>query len=150
MAYRSAQLDAGLLEQVINAYEIKTLINLRGAHPGDNWWDAEKDVCDRLGVAFVSIPMSAEDLPSRQALLDLYNTFITADYPILIHCRGGADRTGAASAIWRMVVLSHPRDEAMEELSVCYGHVGAPTMDYLAEIFQPDPDWIMNEYDPGS
>jgi len=148
MAYRSAQLDPILLEQVLDVYGIKTVINLRGAHPGEPWWDAEKDVCDRLGVVLVNIPMSADELPSREALLDLYNTFLDAEYPILIHCRGGADRTGAASAIWRMTVLGEERSTAMQELSICYGHVDAIAMDYLAEIFQPDEDWILNEYDP--
>jgi hypothetical protein len=62
----------------------------------------------------------------------------------------GADRTGAAAAIWCMSVLDQSRQEASQQLSAAYGHIAVvtPAMDYLVAIFQPDPDWILQEYDP--
>ncbi len=150
VAYRSAQLDADSLARVIDQYGIRTVINLRGEHDDELWFQSERAATEAAGVELVNIPMSANALPPRESLLKLYDTFVTADYPLLIHCEAGADRTGAAAALWRMVVRGDSRDEAMAELSPLYGHFEAvhPAMDELVRIFQPDREWIENEY-PG-
>lgn len=149
-AYRSAQPDATNLTNAIQRFEIKTVINLRGENPDDEWWQQEQDVCSNLGADLVNISMSAKSLPSRENLLLLYDTFQTAKYPILMHCQGGADRSGAAAAIWRMVVVGDPKDDAQQELSTDFFHFSAftPHMDFLVTIFEPSRDWILNEYDP--
>lgn len=149
-AYRSAQLDATSLNLVFDEYGIRTIINLRGENEQDAWYRNERAAAEKAGVTLVDIRMSAGQLPSRDALLLLYDTFQTAEYPILIHCQSGADRTGAASAIWRMVVRGDPREAARVELSLVYGHFEArhPEMDQLVEMFQPDRDWIANVYQP--
>ncbi|MFQ5806987.1 MAG: tyrosine-protein phosphatase [Phycisphaerae bacterium] len=148
--YRSAQLDAETLALLIDVFDIRTVVNLRGENASEPWYDNEAAVLDAKGVALVDVRMSASALPAREELLKLYDTFLTAEEPILIHCRGGADRTGAAAAIWRMVVLGDEREEAAEELCICYGHFEAftPAMDELVRIFQPNRTWIEEEY-PG-
>ncbi len=149
-AYRSAQLDAESLRLVIDTYGIRTIVNLRGENEEAAWYRNEHAVAEAAGVAIVDIPMSAGELPSRETLLLLYDTFLTAEHPLLIHCQGGADRTGAAAAIWRMVVLGEPREVAQQELSLFYGHFAArhPKMDELVRIFQPDRRWIAQDYAP--
>ena len=42
-------------------------------------------------------------MPTREALLELWDTFENGEYPMLVHCKAGADRTGGAVAIWRMM-----------------------------------------------
>jgi protein tyrosine/serine phosphatase len=150
MAYRSAQPDENLLRDVIARFGIRTVINLRGQHPDEIWWQVEQQVCDDLGVELINIPMSAYHLPAPPVLLALYEALTGAEHPIWIHCMAGADRTGAAAAIWCMSVLDQSREEAAQQLSFAYGHIAAvtPAMDYLVAIFQPDPDWILQEYDP--
>jgi len=147
-AYRSAQLDARTLELLVEALGIRTVVNLRGENPDEPWYQREREVLDAAGVTLVDIRMSATELPPRAELLRLYDTFLTAEEPILIHCQAGADRTGAAAAIWRMVVLGDEREDAAAELSPCYGHFAAftPAMDELVRIFVPDREWIENEY----
>lgn len=149
-AYRSAQLDGQTLALVFETCGIRTVINLRGENEQEPWYQNEQAATERAGVTLVDIPMSAATLPSRDALLRLYDTFLTAEYPILIHCQSGADRTGAAAAIWRMVVGGEPRQAAMTELSPLYGHFPAryPAMDELVRIFQPSREWIEEEYSP--
>ena len=150
LAYRSSQPDENMLRDVIAAFGIKTVINLRGENPDKPWWQDEDRVCRELGVELINIPMSATHMPSNAVLLSLYEALTTAEHPIWLHCQAGADRSGAAAAIWRMSVLGQPRDEAAKELNICYGHIVFFTaqMDYLVSIFQPDPDWIVNVYDP--
>lgn len=149
-AYRSAQLDATTLRLAIREYGLRTIVNLRGANEQDVWYQRERAVAAELGVRFVDVRMSAAELPARETLLLLYDTFIDAPHPILIHCKSGADRTGAASAIWRMVVNGEPRSAAQRELSPLFGHFerATPEMDRLAEMFRPDRAWVENEYAP--
>lgn len=149
-AYRSAQLDAETLGLLVDMLGIKTVVNLRGENASEAWYDNEKALLEAEGVKLVDIRMSANELPQREELLKLYDTFLTAEEPILMHCKAGADRTGAAAAIWRMVLLGDSRARAARELSVCYGHfeVATPEMDELISMFEPDRTWIEEEY-PG-
>ncbi len=151
-AYRSAQLDPETLQLALDHARIRTVINLRGANDGEQWYEDEKAVCQQAGVTLVDIRMSASALPPRETLLRLYDTFLTAEYPILMHCNGGADRAGAAAAIWRMVIQGHDRAAAADELAVRYGHFAGvnPEMDELVRIFQPDRTWIEQEYPGGN
>ncbi len=148
VAYRSAQLDPGTLRRVIEAYGIRTIVNLRGENPGAPWFDGEQAVADDLGVTLVSARWSASALPSRDELLRVYDAFQSAAYPLLIHCEGGSDRTGAAAAIWRMEINGDSRAVAATELSPAYGHFAAlhPAMDQLVQMFQNDRNWIVSEY----
>ncbi len=148
-AYRSAQPTADSLASAIEQLGLRTVVNLRGENPDEAWWQQEQQVCESYGVTLVNIRMSAQSLPSREMLLLLYDTFVSAEYPILIHCRSGADRTGAAAAIWRMM-QGESREAAMGELSPAYFHFAltTPAPDKLVSLFQPDRDWILNEYNP--
>jgi protein tyrosine/serine phosphatase len=147
-AYRSGQLDGESFKLVFDVFGIRTVINLRGENPDEQWYQQEVAATLEKGVTLVNIPMSAKSLPSRETLLAIYDTIITSEHPVLIHCQAGADRTGAVSAIWRMVVPGEPREAAQTELSPWYGHFEAvnPMMDELVRIFEPDRDWILNDY----
>ncbi len=149
-AYRSAQLDASSLRLAIDTYGIRTIVNLRGENPANAWYQHERQVAADAGVQLVDIRFSANRLPPREELLKLYDTFKTAPGPILIHCSAGADRTGAAATIWRMVVRGEPRRAASRELSAFNGHFSSatPEMDRLVAMFQPSREWIENEYQP--
>lgn len=143
-AYRSAQPSGPALESIINDYGVKTVVNLRGEHPGDAWYDEEAAVCRNRGVTLVSHAMSAGALPKPAVLRDLSKTLQTAEGPILIHCQGGADRSGAAAAMYRILVLGHDKTAAASELSPNYFHFAErmPCMDKLIELYQPTPEWL--------
>lgn len=147
-AYRSAQVDTETLELLIDVFGIRTVINLRGENESVAWYDNEKALLEAKGIEMVNVRMSASSLPAREELLKLYDAFQTAEEPILMHCRAGADRAGAAAALWRMVVLGDQREEAAQELCVCYGHFEpvTPAMDELVRIFEPDRAWIEEQY----
>lgn len=143
-AYRSSQPTGAQLENIIDLYDIRTVVNLRGPNPGEGWYDDEAAVCARRGVALVDHPMSANALPSAELLSAVIDTLLSAEYPILIHCNGGADRSGAVSAIYRMLVQGADRAEALEQVSPRYFHFRAatPCMDTLAEHYEPAPEWL--------
>src|SRR5262249_3162393 len=60
--YRSAQLDRGDLDYAIAKYGIKTIINLRGAADGKDWYDDELRAAAAGGATVHSIGMSATRL----------------------------------------------------------------------------------------
>ncbi|UCD27941.1 MAG: tyrosine-protein phosphatase [Planctomycetota bacterium] len=146
-AYRSGQPTPETLTSTIETFGIRTVVNLRGYNPDKEWYDAEAAVCEAMGVTLANHAVSKQSLPSAELLSAIINTLQTADYPILIHCQGGANRTGAISAIYRILILGHDKADAMAELSPLYLHFReyAPCMDKLVEIFETDPAWL-DEY----
>ncbi len=147
-AYRSGQLSPETLRATIERYGIRTVVNLRGANPNADWYEQERAACAAAGVKMVDVRLHANAMPERDDLLLLFDTFKSADGPLLMHCAGGADRTGSGAAIWRMTVRGEPAAAAARELSIRYGHIRAvnPEADRLVEIFRPERGWIEREY----
>ncbi len=143
-AYRSAQPTYEQLAAVIQTLGVKTVLNLRGSHPGTGWYDEEAAACNDHGATLVSVALSAQSMPPPELLQQVVEILQTAEYPILIHCKSGADRTGGVSAMYRMLIDGWPREQAMNELSPIYFHIRelAPCMDVLMEHFQTDPAWL--------
>jgi|SRR5579871_715733 len=79
---------------------VKTVIDLREA---GTLADAEKQVVEKLGMHFVSIPMRGMHEPTADQItkvLALFNN--NAAGPVFVHCRRGADRTGTVVACYRI------------------------------------------------
>jgi len=120
--YRSAQPE-GSIERVIRERGLASVLNLRGGAPRDAFYAEEVRVTRSLGVDFYDFPMSATRRPSRRELMVLLDLFGRCKYPLLIHCRQGADRTALASALYRMAVKGAGPEEAEGEFALAYGHV---------------------------
>ena len=120
--YRSAQLSPDRLKRLVAEKQLKTVFNLRGAHPGEDWYDAEKTVLAEAGVTLVDVPMSAIHRPNAELLADLIARLKTAGKPFLLHCNSGSDRTGLASALYELIVRSASPGEARRQLSFYWGH----------------------------
>ena len=97
--YRSAQLSPRRLKKVIQMTHIKTIINLRGAQPYKKWYLNELRLTKAMGVKYFNVPLSSYSLPSQKHLEKLVLLLLYAPQPILVHCLGGADRSGFASAV---------------------------------------------------
>ena len=95
--YRSGQMPASALARTIRDHGIKTVLNLRGPNK-DPWYIAERATTLENGATQVDIPMSSCIWMSRAQLRTLIEAFDSAEYPVLIHCQWGAERTGLASA----------------------------------------------------
>ncbi|MCF7800246.1 tyrosine-protein phosphatase [Candidatus Babeliales bacterium] len=148
--YRSKQLDASTLKFYIKKFGIKTVVNLRGENKNRRWWQREYQATRDLNINFFNIPMSAMWMTSREHLKKLFDIYDDQSlYPILIHCQGGADRTGEAAALWVLEKQGKSKKEALNQLSIKFGHrkYKNSAKDFLIEIWQ-GRQWAFYEYDP--
>ncbi|NWF98117.1 MAG: dual specificity protein phosphatase family protein [Nitrospirae bacterium] len=122
-AYRSAQLNKDELEYYIKKYNIRSIINLRGEHPDEDWYIDEKLVSLKNNLQFYSLRLSSSREPDYEDINKLISIFKEAPRPVLIHCKAGADRSGLAAAIWKVVIDKEPKSIAKKQLSFFYGHL---------------------------
>jgi protein tyrosine phosphatase (PTP) superfamily phosphohydrolase (DUF442 family) len=120
--YRSAQLGKDELHSVIQHHQIRSVLNLRGAHPGQGWYDEEITVSRALGVAHYDYGLSAHRFVTRQQIGEVLDIIRNAPKPLLVHCKSGADRSGLVSALYRLADEGATVDEADRQLSLVYGH----------------------------
>jgi protein tyrosine/serine phosphatase len=121
VVYRSAQLNGRVLAAVLDGYEIKSVLNLRGEDDED-WYRDEVSVTAAHRVLLYDVGMFATSEPSPHTLRKILEVLRTAPRPLLIHCNGGADRTGLASAMYKYFVEGKSAEEAAQQLSLRYGH----------------------------
>lgn len=147
--YRSSQPDEDLLARWIEHHGLKTVVCLRGDGDGAG---RSRRPAQAAGIAFVHLPMSAQRRPRAETLLALWELFENAEYPLLVHCRAGADRTGLAAALyvlWRTNDLDAARGELV---LIPYLHWGAREMDQVLADYAPYhgtlsfPDWVRQHY----
>lgn len=147
--YRSGQLSDRQLVRVIDRYQIRTIINLRGAHPGARWYERERAVARERGVDLVDVDLRSYRLPHKEVLIRLLDAYREAERPILVHCSFGADRAGQAAAIYQLEYMDASKAEALEMLSLRYLHLSLlrPASRYLIQIYRGEK-WARTRYDP--
>jgi hypothetical protein len=140
--YRSAQLSGDTLEKIVGTYGIRTVVNLRGPCDPLPWYLEESRATHRLGVAQEDISLSAGRLPSVHEMRRLLEVLDRTEYPILLHCFRGADRTGLASAVVLLLHTETGWTRARSQLGLRYGHLplGRPT--YLDRFFDLYTEWL--------
>lgn len=121
--YRSAQLSPDHLDRLIRRHGIRTVINLRGCCADFDWYREQCRVAHRLDVAHEDVCFSAGRLPSVPELRRLVEVLDGCEYPILIHCHRGADRTGLTATLIRLLQTDDSLSAARRQLSLRYGHL---------------------------
>lgn len=130
--YRAGQPRPGLLDRMERQHGIRTVLNLRGANPGSPWYDNEVADSQRLGIQHINFRMSAKEELTPQEVRELIAIMRDAPKPLLIHCAGGSDRTGLASAFYVAAVAMGSEAQAERQLSLRYGHIALPSLDAYA------------------
>lgn len=138
---------------------IKTVINLRGDEQtyGTRW--LEQQACSRHGIALVDLRLRSRAAPSRAEFKAIKELIETVEFPILVHCKSGADRAGLMSVMIRHVHDGQPMRKAVKQLSLRYGHVRSADTGVLDAVFErylkaeAETDigfweWVETDYDP--
>lgn len=124
--YRSGQPSPANLEKYVKTYGIKTVVNLRGENAGRPWYDAEIAEAKKLGIDHVDFRMSSKRLLAQGDAAGLIRLLEQTKKPVLVHCDGGADRSGLASALYLAAVSKSGEVAAENQLSLRYGYVRLP------------------------
>jgi protein tyrosine phosphatase (PTP) superfamily phosphohydrolase (DUF442 family) len=119
--YRSSQPSPAQIRRYQRKLGLKTILNLRGESPYGSY-PLEVAVCREVGIELVDLVLYSRSPPSRRRIHLLKDTFDAIQYPALLHCKSGADRAGMAAALYRILHLGHPVEDAMKELAWKYGH----------------------------
>lgn len=140
--YRSAQPGATDLRLAVGSYGIRSVINLRGANSGAGWYREEIAASAALGVQHFDFPMSADRALTLRQAAKLIALMRQAPKPLLIHCQGGADRSGLAAALYLAAIEGRSEAESEAQISLRYGHLSTPLaaawpMDRTFETLEP-------------
>ncbi|HEV3119945.1 MAG TPA: tyrosine-protein phosphatase [Gemmataceae bacterium] len=140
--YRSAQLTGSELERVVRKYGILTVINLRGSCDPLPWYLDECRATHRLQISQEDICFSSGRLPSSTEVRRLTEVLERTQYPILLHCKRGADRTGLAAAVVLLLCTDTDYPAARRQLSLRYGHLAVGRPAYLDVFFEHYTNWL--------
>lgn len=121
--YRSGQMDAEDLTSYIQKYQIKSILNLRGENLNQSWHETEMAIAAKLNVVHYDRGLNSGTQLTLQEMDDLVATLRQAPKPALVHCWGGADRSGLACALYCFAVQGEKPEEACNQMSIWYGHI---------------------------
>lgn len=137
---------------------IRTIVNLRG--PADSsTYRLEKAACREAGITLVDFCVRSRAAPTRDEVLAARELFADVAYPMLMHCKSGADRVGLMSTLYLHTRHGVPISEARRQLSLRYGHIRQADTGILDLFFEAylayaakTPiefyDWVATVYDP--
>ncbi len=156
-AWRSAQPAPHHIARFARA-GIRTIVNLRGERECGSYW-LEVEACARHGLKLVNFQIRSRAAPAREELAGAKRLFQEIEYPMLMHCKSGADRAGLMSVLYRFLHEGVPLKEAKRELSLKYGHIrqaDTGILDYFFEKYLEDSairpmpffQWVETVYDP--
>jgi len=99
--------------QSLARFGIKTVLDLRDE---ESHLRAEKKLVEAAGMQYISLPMNGLLAPTDQQITRaLAVVEDTANGPIFVHCRRGADRTGTVIACYRVAHDQWRNEKALDE-----------------------------------
>ena len=122
-AYRAGQMNSNELVRCIQRYHIRSVVNLRGAHPGRSWYEAEIRAAASQAAIHRSIQLSSTKPVSAARTSELIRIFREVPKPVLIHCDGGADRSGFAAAVYAAEMAHASQARAEKQFRIWYGYL---------------------------
>jgi protein tyrosine/serine phosphatase len=155
--WRSSQPTPGDLRRE-KAKGIKTVICVRSGLAFGSW-PLEREACKKLQLELHKVNIRGRQAPSKSSLIELIDLFSSIEYPVLVHCKSGADRSGFVAAVYLMAVEGRSPEDASAQLSARYGHLrhsragilGAVIDTYRREGAARGIDfrtWVETSYDP--
>lgn len=153
--YRCNHPTPARLKWAMRRFNLRTLVNLRGHRKCGS--DAlSRNAAARLGLAHVDMAFESRGAPHRDRILRFAGLYQQIAFPMLMHCKSGADRAGLASGLVIMFE-GGTAERALKELSWRFGHfrqsrtgiLDAFFLRYQAEAEGRIPflDWVRDEYD---
>lgn len=144
---RSPQPDDEDLEELHEQHGVQTVVNLRGEHPGEGWYEEERRGVEAIGARWVHLKPSGKSAPDP-ATVDAFLRIVEdpSNWPVLIHCQGGVHRTGLLSALYRIQYQGWSPERAIAEMEDCWFDWTVEDRDAVKvwlRQYRPDPERIV-------
>ncbi len=156
--YRSGVLLPWQLDEVIDRYGIRSVVNLRSQPENEDgdWYREQTELLSGRGVELVDLPMYS-GYPPKSETLSRWLALLDDDsrLPALVHCQHGVVRTGMLIAVFQMEYLGYSNAQAQEALEL-FGQrelddpVGSRVKDFIAGYVPRSPGRDFAEVPPGS
>ncbi|MCH8829776.1 MAG: dual specificity protein phosphatase family protein, partial [Planctomycetes bacterium] len=115
MMYRSAWLEPDALAEVIEKYQIRTVVNLcNPGEMGEERWVKEREAVTNSGARLIELSMPLSVDPSDPQIARQIAVLNSVDnYPMLVHCQHGVTRTAKFLAIYDIIYRGKTADESL-------------------------------------
>ncbi|MGH6814804.1 MAG: fused DSP-PTPase phosphatase/NAD kinase-like protein [Hyphomicrobiaceae bacterium] len=133
-AWRSAQPAPHEIEALARQ-GVRTIVNLRGERQCGSYW-LEREACARHGIDLIDFQIRSRAAPTRQEVHAARDLFERIGYPMLMHCKSGADRVGLMSTLYCFLRSGTPLEQAKRQLSLRYGHIRQADTGILDRFFE--------------
>lgn len=152
--YRSNHPTPQRLRRFVQNHHIKTLINLRGKRVCGSDFLSRK-TAQKLGIQHLDMAFESRNAPQKDRILRFYDMYNHLQFPAIMHCKSGADRTGLAAALvilfeggtierarqelsWRYLHFSHTRTGILDAFFLMYKEQTSGKKDFLK--------WVKEDY----
>lgn len=136
---------------------IRSVVNLRGGQSYGSL-PLEVEASAAAGIHFENFVLRSRAIPSVKEIRAAKALFDRLEYPVLFHCKSGADRAGIMSALYLALHEKRPVSEARKQLSLKYGHIRqgkTGILDALFDTYEADQpsaempfmEWVETRYD---
>jgi len=143
--YRSGQMTAGRLAEVIRDRDIQTVINLRGSSM-EEWYLEETGVCAAYGVDHRDFDWTMRRAPEPESLAEFVSLLEEGERPMLVHCQGGTHRAGVASAVY-VLLDGEDTSAAREQFTLFFNDAPiGQVVDWYEGSDMSFRDWVNTEY----
>ena len=117
MVYRAAWLEPDALAEVIEKYQIRSVVNLCDpGEMGEDRWTGERRTVTNAGARLIELPMTLStdaSHPDIRKHLEVMNN--PDNYPMLVHCQHGVTRTAKFLAIYDIVYRGKTGETSLSE-----------------------------------
>ena len=119
LIYRSGQIHPWLIEDTLREQEIAVVVDLAADEPGRDDHDPENEVTKRLGIRKVDLfGLDGSGLGDPEIYVQAVREMHAAKQSgtrMLVHCAAGTQRTGGATALYRMFLQGGDGQDAYDE-----------------------------------